>query len=258
MALKKYVLDLQVVRTEQLGERFVLIVCTDPAAPLPQMMPGQFAQLRVDGSKETYLRRPISINMVDTARNEIWFLVQTVGSGSRALARLQAGDTLNALLPLGRGFSMPTGPDQKFLLVGGGVGTAPMLYTGQQMVQMGIRPTFLLGARQASMLLELEEFQKLGDVHITTEDGSMGEKGFVTQHSCLQQHFDRILVCGPSPMMKAVARYARETETPCEVSLENMMACGLGVCLCCVEKTVKGNVCVCTEGPVFDIKDLEW
>lgn len=259
MALKKHIIDLQVVSVEALGERFVLLKCTDPNAPLPPMMPGQFAQLRVDGSKETFLRRPISINFVDTKLNQIWFLVQLVGAGSRALGRLKEGDTLNALLPLGNGFSMPVSAEKKHLLVGGGVGTAPLLYLGSQMNLMGMRPTFLLGARTKDMLLQMEDFQRVGDVYVTTEDGSAGEKGFVTQHSILfKQHFDRISVCGPSPMMKAVAKFARANSVPCEVSLENMMACGLGACLCCVEKTVKGNVCVCTEGPVFDINELTW
>lgn len=259
MALKKHIIDLQVVSVEALGERFVLLKCTDPNAPLPPMMPGQFAQLRVDGSKETFLRRPISINFVDTKLNQIWFLVQLVGAGSRALGRLREGDTLNALLPLGNGFSMPVSAEKKHLLVGGGVGTAPLLYLGAQMNLMGMRPTFLLGARTKDMLLQMEDFERVGDVYVTTEDGSAGEKGFVTQHSILyKQHFDRISVCGPSPMMKAVARFARANSVPCEVSLENMMACGLGACLCCVEKTVKGNVCVCTEGPVFDINELTW
>lgn len=259
MALKKHIIDLQVVSVEALGERFVLLKCTDPNAPLPPMMPGQFAQLRVDGSKETFLRRPISINFVDTKQNQIWFLVQLVGAGSRALGRLKEGDTLNALLPLGNGFSMPVSAEKKHLLVGGGVGTAPLLYLGAQMNLMGMRPTFLLGARTKDMLLQMEDFQRVGDVYVTTEDGSAGEKGFVTQHSILfKQRFDRISVCGPSPMMKAVAKCARANSVPCEVSLENMMACGLGACLCCVEKTVKGNVCVCTEGPVFDINELTW
>ena len=259
MALKKHIIDLQVVSVEALGERFVLLKCTDPNAPLPPMMPGQFAQLRVDGSKETFLRRPISINFVNTKLNQIWFLVQLVGAGSRALGRLKEGDTLNALLPLGNGFSMPVSAEKKHLLVGGGVGTAPLLYLGAQMNLMGMRPTFLLGARTKDMLLQMEDFLRVGDVYVTTEDGSAGEKGFVTQHSILfKQRFDRISVCGPSPMMKAVAKFARANSVPCEVSLENMMACGLGACLCCVEKTVKGNVCVCTEGPVFDINELTW
>lgn len=97
--------------------------------PLPEMCPGQFAELRVDGSATTFLRRPISINFVDTEKNEVWFLIQLVGDGTRRLATLRCGDTLNVVLPLGNGFSLPQ-TEEKVLLIGGGVGTAPMLYLG--------------------------------------------------------------------------------------------------------------------------------
>ena len=134
-----------------------------------------------------------------------------------------------------------------------------MLFMGKTLKEMGVEPTFLLGARKDSDLLQLDLFNALGRVFVTTEDGSMGEQGFVTQHSVLQQEtFSRICVCGPKPMMMAVARYAKSVSTPCEVSLENMMACGLGACLCCVEDTDLGHVCVCTEGPVFNIDKLKW
>ena len=123
---------------------------------------------------------------------------------------------------------------------------------------MGGEPTFLLGARSKKDLLMLDEYAKLGRVFITTEDGTEGEKGFVTNHSVLNEHFDSIYTCGPTPMMKAVAHYAKEHDITCEVSLENMMACGLGACLCCVEKTTEGNLCVCKEGPVFNINRLLW
>jgi dihydroorotate dehydrogenase electron transfer subunit len=174
------------------------------------------------------------------------------------MGRLQAGDTLNCVLPLGNGFTMPAAKDEKVLLVGGGVGVAPMLYLGSALHAQGIQPTFLLGGRTAQDLLELDIFNRYGRVCVTTEDGSLGEKGFVTNHSVLNEHFDRICTCGPTPMMKAVAHYAKEHDITCEVSLENLMACGLGACLCCVEKTTEGNLCVCKEGPVFNIHRLLW
>ena len=135
---------------------------------------------------------------------------------------------------------------------------APMLYLGAQLKEMGFEPTFLLGGKTDTDILELDLFKKYGRVCITTEDGSMGEKGFVTNHSVLTERFDRIYTCGPKPMMVAVARYAKEKNIDCEVSLENMMACGLGACLCCVEKTTEGNLCVCKEGPVFNVNRLLW
>ncbi|MDE7443714.1 MAG: dihydroorotate dehydrogenase electron transfer subunit, partial [Muribaculaceae bacterium] len=165
---------------------------------------------------------------------------------------------INLLLPLGNGFSMPTDQSSTIVLIGGGVGVAPLLYFGQVLKQNGFTPEFLLGARSQSDLLELEQFQQIGKVHISTEDGSMGEKGLVTKHSRLQKNISNIYCCGPAPMMKAVAAVASKMGANCEVSLENMMACGLGACLCCVEQTVKGNVCVCTEGPVFNINKLTW
>lgn len=255
--MKKYILDLTVRSVENLSPKHVLIKLTDHQ-PLPEMLPGQFVEVRVDGSPSTFLRRPISIHFVDKESNELWLMVAMIGDGTRQLGRLQAGDTLNCVLPLGNAFTMPAAKDEKVLLVGGGVGVAPMLYLGSALHAQGIQPTFLLGGRTAQDLLELDLFNKYGRVCVTTEDGSMGEKGFVTNHSVLNEHFDRISTCGPTPMMKAIAHYAKEHDITCEVSLENLMACGLGACLCCVEKTTEGNLCVCKEGPVFNIHRLLW
>lgn len=256
--MKKYILDLTVKHVEHINSRYVLLKLTHDEQ-LPPMLPGQFVEVRVDGSPTTFLRRPISINFVDAAANELWLLVAAIGDGTRRLAQLQPGDTLNCLLPLGNGFTMPKSADEHVLLVGGGVGVAPLLYMGAQMQSQGIQPTFLLGARTAADLLQIDLFNRYGRVYITTEDGSEGEKGFVTNHSVLQQQrFTRISTCGPKPMMMAVAKYATQADIDCEASLENMMACGLGACLCCVEKTTEGNLCVCKEGPVFNIKKLLW
>ncbi len=255
----KHILNLTVTSVERLHGRFLLLKATDADKPLPEMKPGQFAQLRIDRSKETFLRRPISIHYVDREANEVWFLVQMVGAGTRSLALLSSGDVLNVVLPLGNGFSMPDTAGTEVLLVGGGVGVAPLLYMGKCLRDEGCAPVFLLGARSGADLLQQEMFRALGEVYVTTEDGSVGEKGFVTNHSVLDKgSFARICVCGPKPMMVAVARYARSRDIPCEVSLENMMACGVGACLCCVEDTQQGNVCVCKEGPVFETSRLKW
>ena len=255
--MKKYILDLKVRSVEQIHQRYVLIKLTDEK-PLPEMLPGQFVEVRVDGSTSTFLRRPISINFVDREQNELWLLVATVGDGTKQMAKLQPGDTLNCVLPLGNGFT-PAKQGEKVLLVGGGVGVAPLLYMGAEMKRQGIEPTFLLGARTANDLLMLPIFEMYGRVYVTTEDGSMGEKGFVTNHSVLSNEtFDMISTCGPKPMMMAVARYASNAGIECEVSLENKMACGVGACLCCVEDTIDGHVCVWKEGPVINIKKLKW
>ena len=255
--MKKYILDLTVKSVENVGGRYSLIKLTDEQ-PLPEMVPGQFVEVRVDNSPSTFLRRPISINFVDREANELWLLVAAIGEGTRHIVNVAPGEKLNCVMPLGNGFTMPQSAEQRVLLVGGGVGVAPLLYMGAEMKRKGIEPTFLLGARSAKDLLEIDLFRKYGRLCVTTEDGSEGERGFVTNHSVLGEKFDMIATCGPKPMMVAVARYAYKSEVECEASLENMMACGLGACLCCVEKTTEGNLCVCNEGPVVNIKKLLW
>ena len=166
---------------------------------------------------------------------------------------------VNMVLPLGNTFTIPEDKASRLILIGGGVGTAPMLYLGYELKQQGYNPIFLLGARSATDILQLKEFKTLGDVFITTEDGTLGEKGYVTQHSVLiENKFDKIYTCGPKPMMIAIAKYAKTHNIDCEVSLENNMACGVGACLCCVEKTTEGHICVCKEGPIFNINKLLW
>lgn len=256
--MKKYCLDLIVTEQIRPHKNYVLLKLTHPN-PLPDMIPGQFAELRVNHSATTFLRRPISINNVDREKNEVWFLIQLVGDGTRQLAEAKPGDVINTLLPLGNGFTIPCNTTEKLLLTGGGVGIAPMLLLSKVLKEKGFKPSILIGARSAADLMQLELLQEYGDVYVTTEDGSQGEKGYLTQHSLLQQQqFDRIYSCGPKPMMMAVARFAKSKGVACEVSLENKMACGIGACLCCVENTNEGNLCVCKEGPIFNIEKLLW
>lgn len=263
--MKKYILDLKVVSCEALSSGYSLLKLTDDARALPEVRPGQFVQVRAcaEGGLPL-LRRPISVNFVSREKNELWLLVHNVGPGTQYICSLRAGDTANLVLPLGNGFTVPAVADgdkpRKHLLVGGGVGTAPLLYLGKELSLRGVEPVFLLGGRSAKDILQLDEFSKYGRVFLTTEDASAGEKGFVTQHSLLgRETFDLISTCGPKPMMVAVAKYAAQTGTECEASLENLMACGLGACLCCVEADRDGhNVCVCKEGPVFNINKLSW
>ncbi len=256
--MKKYILNMSVVSNERLGDKHILMKLTDES-PLPEMRPGQFVEVKVDHSEKTFLRRPISIHYVDREKNELWLLIQLVGDGTKQLAEVKQGEKVNIVLPLGNGFSAPKEGQKSLLLVGGGVGIAPLLLLGTQLKAQGYEPTFLLGARSAKDLINLANYQQVGRVLITTEDGTTGEKGFVTNHSALtQEHFDKIYTCGPTPMMKAVATFASKNNIDCEVSLENKMACGLGACLCCVTETKAGHKCVCSDGPVFNIKDLTW
>ena len=255
--MKKFLIDFKIVKNERLSDSYSLFVLEPINGELPEMHPGQFVQVEVPNSKSTYLRRPISINYVDYANNQLWLLVRKAGEGTSSLMKLAENNIVNLMLPLGNGFTIF--PGETMLLIGGGVGVAPLLYLGKKAKEAGANVKFLLGARTENDLLELEKFEAVGDVFVSTENGGKGEKGFVTQHSVLNSgSFSRIACCGPMPMMKAVAKIAKEKSIECEVSLENVMACGLGACLCCVEDTVEGNVCVCKEGPVFNIKRLKW
>ncbi|MDR1161975.1 MAG: dihydroorotate dehydrogenase electron transfer subunit [Tannerellaceae bacterium] len=256
--MKKYMLDMKVAENKDLHDNYCLLKVTSDNT-LPEMLPGQFVQIRVDHSPATFLRRPISINYVDRKSNELWLLIQKVGDGTRAMATYKPGDYINLLFPLGNGFTIPESKEENLLLIGGGVGTAPMLFLGACLKEKGFKPVFLVGARSGKDLLQLDDFQQFGTVYTTTEDGSHGEKGYVTNHSVLTtMQFNKLYTCGPKPMMQAVARYASARQIACEVSLENTMACGVGACLCCVENTTNGHVCVCTEGPVFNIDKLRW
>jgi len=253
----KIITDMLLAENHPLGNNYGLLIL-ESGRPLPEIVPGQFVEVAVPECRSAMLRRPISICNVEPESRRIWMLVRRAGEGTARLLAAPAGTGINVVMPLGHGFTFPTEAPATTLLVGGGVGVAPLLYLGAELLRAGHRPEFLLGARSENDLLLIDEFRKIGPVHTATDDGSAGHHGLVTTHPRLRQHADIIYCCGPAPMMKAVAAVAREVGTPCEVSLENMMACGLGACLCCVEKTVKGNVCVCTEGPVFNINQLTW
>ena len=188
--------------------------------------------------------------------NVLSLYVKKVGKGTRALDQCLPGDSLDILFPLGNGFG--TEGVRHALLLGGGAGIAPMVYLSKQLETMHIPYQVLLAGKTAASVQLRECFPQTPA--IATDDGSLGEKGLITQHSLMQnlKSYDKVFCCGPTPMMKAVARMAEAASVPCEVSLENTMACGLGACLCCVTPTVaQGNVCVCTDGPVFDSRTLK-
>jgi dihydroorotate dehydrogenase electron transfer subunit len=255
--MAKRIEDLKVIENKRISHDFFVLEL-EGSNKIPGLLPGQFAQVRVDGSPETFLRRPISIHDVDYERNTIKLLIQVAGKGTLALSKLIKGDILNLVYPLGNSFSLPE-ENEKILLAGGGCGVAPLLFLGKYLKSNGYIPETILGFRNSDRIIEYDEYLKTGKVFLTTEDGSKGEKGFITNHSVFSTtRYDRIYCCGPDSMMKAIAKYCKENSILCEVSLENLMACGIGACLCCIVDTVKGNLCTCIDGPVFNISDLKW
>jgi len=256
--MKKFAQDFKVTGNTRLNNRHFILELQAPV-PLPEILPGQFVQVLVHNSPSTFLRRPFSIHFVDYAKNTLSLLVQVKGEGSRHMGMLNPGDKLNLVYPLGNSFSLPSAG--KLLLVGGGAGVAPLMFMGDVLNKKGVRPDFLLGFRSADEVSQVDEYSRYGKVYLSTDDGSMGEKGFVTQNPVICQSplpYDRIFCCGPDAMMHAVAKLAAGKGVACEVSLENYMACGYGVCLCCITPTDKGNERVCIEGPVFETSRLQW
>ena len=250
------VLDLVVKENVRHGDEYALLRLSPVKGRMPEVLPGQFVMVDVPGCRETFLRRPISINYAD--QRELWLLIRRAGVGTNTLCDLPQGAVISVVMPLGRGFSLDVSGN--VLLVGGGVGVAPLLMLGKRFVARGVDVRFLLGARTSTEVLQLDLFRQTGETHVATDDGSLGHHGLVSTHPLLEQGaIDHIACCGPMPMMQAVAHIARQRGINCEVSLENHMACGLGACLCCVEDTVdQGNVCVCKDGPVFNINRLRW
>lgn len=258
--MKRFTTTFTLVNNQRINHEYVILTLQHPGT-LPPMEPGQFAEVKVNRAENTFLRRPLSIHDADYSTNQLKLLIQEVGEGTKVLASEEPGSEISLVYPLGKGFNPPPSKETKILLIGGGCGIAPMMFLGKELKKQGYTPQFLFGARTAEGLLELQKFEQIGPVYTTTEDGSHGTKGYVIHHPVLKTltpDIEKIYTCGPEAMMRVISKYSKEHNITCEASLENTMACGIGVCLCCVTETTTGHRCVCTEGPVFDTKELKW
>ncbi len=253
----KKVQDFLVKNYEWLNaDNFILTLSSE--SEIEDVVPGNFAEIKIPDTPDVFLRRPFSILDVDYKAKSIRFYIKAIGKGTQKLGTLAIGSIVNIIYPLGNSYSILN--KKKVLMVGGGSGIAPFILLATQLKKKNTDMTFLIGARSEGDVFLTKEFSSFGKVLVTTEDGSRGEEGLVTQHSVFSDpfSFDHIYTCGPDPMMKAIAKIASEKGVTCEASLENLMACGIGACLCCVTLTVNGNKCVCTEGPIFNTKYLQW
>lgn len=222
---------------------------------------GQFVNLLPDG--EFTLRRPISICGIDKAAGTLRIVFEVRGKGTAALAKLRAGDTVNMLAPLGHGFTLPS-PDSRVMLLGGGIGTPPMLPLAEY---FGRHAVVISGFRNAEAVILQADFAATGAKTILcTDDGSAGLHGLVTVPLAEEIAAEKpalICACGPLPMLKAAAAIAHEQGIPCQVSLEERMGCGIGACLVCACRTKDENGAeqythVCKNGPVFDSREVIW
>lgn len=213
--------------------------------------PGQFVNIEIEG---LYLRRPISV--CDYSQSDITLIYKVVGRGTEAMSRMQAGQTLDVLTGLGNGFNADI-ECHKPLLVGGGVGVPPLYRLAKDLIARGRKVSVVLGFNTAAEVFYADEFRALGaDVYVSTADGSLGVKGFVTD--AIRDKgidFDYFYACGPLPMLRALCQACA---TPGELSFEERMGCGFGACMGCSCKTLTGNKRICKEGPVMKREEIIW
>ncbi len=219
--------------------------------------PGQFAHIRIEGFS---LRRPISICEIDDKKGTIRLVFEVRGDGTKALANLNENSMIDLIAPLGNGFTiLPHG--KKVVVVGGGIGVPPMLEVAKR---SGGNASAVIGFRSAAAVILEQDFLRAGaETILCTDDGTAGQKGFVTGplETLLQKgETDLVCACGPAGMLKGVVALAERYGVPCEVSLEERMGCGVGACLVCACKTVKDGkefyAHVCKDGPVFNAKEV--
>lgn len=229
--------------------------------------PGNFIEIRVADDVEPFLRRPISIFSIQKEEGSLEFIFQAKGKGTKLLTKKEVGDDIEVLGPLGYGTFEVTDYN-KVAIIGGGIGVFPLYELAKELKQTTTSQiNTYLGFRNKDYVVTEKEFNDVSDkLVITTDDGSYGISGFAINElkkDIEKEPVDRIFACGPLPMLKAVQAFAVENNIPCQISLEEKMACGVGVCLGCAVKTATSTkeapeyVHVCKAGPVFEAKDVE-
>jgi len=250
---------LTVVANERVAEKVGLITFEAPRIART-VAPGQFIHLRIESGGAQILRRPFSVHRVSDTRIEV--LYQVVGAGTARLAGLRPGENgLDAIGPLGHGWWVPEAAAHA-LLVTGGLGAAPMGALADLLAAKGAAAVIAMGAPCAERLVAREHFEQVARrVEVATDDGSAGEPGLVTvlsERLLSAERFDVVYACGPEGMQRAVAAQAAAVGVSCQVSLERLMACGIGACLSCVVTTHGGRKRACVDGPVFDAGEVVW
>lgn len=212
--------------------------------------PGQFINIKINDSLDPFLRRPISV--CDYDETSITIIYKILGVGTEILSRKKIDDELDILVGLGNGFMLEKVKGSKVLLVGGGVGVPPMFNLAKQLKQAGREVVTVLGFNSKQDAFYHQEMQEFGDVFVTTVDGTLGTKGFVTD-KIKELNFDYYMCCGPEAMLKALGQLPQEGQ----LSFEEKMGCGFGACMGCSCKTIGGGYKrICVEGPVLESKEV--
>jgi len=250
---------------ENLGERLFRLKIHSPLIS-KKALPGNFCHLRVNESYSPLLRRAFSIHQVETEKNSFELLFKVVGPGTGILSRKNPGERIDFLAPLGNSFALPS-KDENAVLLAGGMGIAPLFYLVNSLLEKKFDPqkiSLFFGVKKKDEYLLIHEIVSTGiKLHLATEDGSSGYKGMITelfnqelQSRRIKTKRTRFYACGPNPMLKKISEISRKFKLDCQVSLENHMPCGVGACMGCVVKTVRGFKRVCKDGPVFDAREV--
>jgi dihydroorotate dehydrogenase electron transfer subunit len=215
--------------------------------------PGQFLHISIPGHM---LRRPISIANADKDKGTVTILFKIAGNGTKGLASLQVGSKLDVLGPCGNGFPLEVSEDSTILLIGGGIGVPPLYYLGKELKKLGVKIVSILGFQSKDHVFYERKFRELGETYIVTNDGSYGERGFVTDVLSNIQNFDLYYSCGPIPMLQAITKALKDKTG--YISLEERMGCGVGACYACVipSKDEQGYKKICHDGPVFSSQEV--
>ena len=260
---EKFQENVTVVSQKQIADGiFDLVLQTKEIAA--HAKPGQFVSVYSNDASKL-LPRPISLCGIDREAGTLRLVYRVTGekTGTEEFSKLEAGDTIKIMGPLGNGFAVE--PGKKAFLIGGGIGVPPMLQLAKEIKASGVAEfQTIMGYRNAQTLLK-EEFEAAGELYISTEDGSVGTKGNVMDAIREQKlEADIIYACGPTPMLRAIKQYAEANNIECYISLEERMACGIGACLACVckskEKDAHSNVNnkrICKDGPVILSTEVE-
>ena len=247
---------------EESGEGvFLLEFAVEPGGGTPEApSPGQFYQIRCGSGREHMLRRPLSAHgaKLESGMLKVSFLVEIAGWGTEKLCSLVPGERVSMLGPLGRGFVLDG--VGKALLIAGGIGVAPLFFLAREMEKAGVAYDLLAGFNTGDKYYRpLDDLN--GSVVACTEDGSLGKRGLACDALAgyLARGYDAVYACGPEAMMSEAAGKCEVAGVPCQVSLDSRMACGIGACRGCVREGSDGrNLCVCSEGPVFDSRKVSW
>lgn len=254
--------DFRVASNDEEADSVFRLVMEAPALART-IEPGQFMNLNVPGDASHIVRLPLSFSRSDTRVGTVELVYAVVGEGTRRLSAMRPGDSSDVVGPCGHGWQTPTDA-RRCLLVSGGAGIAPIMAASRMLAERGVPFDVVIGAQDARRLWGVERARELdgGEVVVTTDNGSAGMRGLTTDAMGAllgRRAYGMAYACGPAPMMASVARLAAKAEIACQVSLERMMTCGFGACNTCNVAMVSGGYkACCTDGPVFDAREVLW